>query len=249
MSLLRNNFTAARDLGDLNSMNKYSSRFYRLELLIAKIVRALSMGNSLRFVYLVKIWSVLDGAESFKILGLLEAYGNSVEVFKQFLVAKKHYCKTKYIKSELAKSVSINKVIGKYMDDFVLEKKNMISSILECLFHKIVFDYLVLDGDLILELAEVKAKTKKCRVPDLWSHQYASLNYAIDNAFSGVMNEIGLRDLHAVVKNLLDGKAAGLSGVSNKLWKHSDDLVLGCLLDLLNSCLVHGNIPALWKCA
>ncbi|KAG9295697.1 hypothetical protein G9A89_001714 [Geosiphon pyriformis] len=62
------------------------------------------------------------------------------------------------------------------------------------------------------------------------------------------MNKIRLGDLCAVVKNLPDGKAAGLLGVSNELWKHSGNLVLGCLLNLLNSCLMYGNVLALWKC-
>ncbi|KAG9290066.1 hypothetical protein G9A89_010372 [Geosiphon pyriformis] len=285
MLLLKDNFTAAKNLGDLNAMwellekvltksvdsifskywysifdcfrNKHLSRFYRLELLIAKIVKALSVGDSLRFVCLAKIWSVLDDVESSKISGLLDACSNSVEVFKQLSVVKKHYHKVKYIESELVKNVSINRAISKHMDDFVLRKGNMISSILECFFYKVVLDHLVLDGDLILELAEVKTKvdnimvdwTKKHKVlesvPDLWSHQYAFLDYVVDNTFSGVMNEIRLGDLCAVVKNLPDSKAAGLLGVSNELWKHNSDLVLSCFLDLLNSCLVYGNVLAL----
>ncbi|KAG9304364.1 hypothetical protein G9A89_019926 [Geosiphon pyriformis] len=264
MLLLKNDFTAAKNLGDLNSMwellkkmltksansifskhwyntfdysrNKHSSRFYRLELLIAKIVKALSVGNSLKFVCFIKIWSVLDDVESSKIPGLLKACNNSVEVFKQLSVARKRYHKAKYSKSELTKSVFINKTIGKCIDDFVSEKGNMISSILECSFCKIVLDHLILDRNLILEPAEVKAKvdniminwTRKHKipksVPNLWSCQYASLDYVVDNAFSGVINEIKLGDLCTIVKNLPDGKAAGLSGVSNKLWKHSSKL-------------------------
>ncbi|KAG9292091.1 hypothetical protein G9A89_017991 [Geosiphon pyriformis] len=49
-------------------------------------------------------------------------------------------------------------------------------------------------------------------MPDLWSRQYAPLDYVVDNAFSRIMNEIKLDDLCAVVKNLPDDKAAGLLG-------------------------------------
>ncbi|KAG9292090.1 hypothetical protein G9A89_017990 [Geosiphon pyriformis] len=101
---------------------------------------------------------VLDDVESSKISGLLDTYSGSVEVFKQLSVAKKHYYKTKYIESKLAKNVSINRAISKHMDDFVSGKGNMINSILEHLFCKVVLDYLVLNRDLILELVEVKAK-------------------------------------------------------------------------------------------
>ncbi|KAG9286342.1 hypothetical protein G9A89_014508 [Geosiphon pyriformis] len=260
MLLLRDDFTTAKDLSNLNTMwkllekvltmsadsifskhwysifdcskNKHLSRFYWLELLIAKIIKALSVDNSLRVAHLVKIWSVLDDVESSKISGLLDTRSNSVKVFKQLSVAKKHYHKAKYVESELAKNASINKAISKYMDDFVLEKENMISSILEHPFCKVVFDHLVLDGDLILKPAEVKTKiddimvnwTRKYKVPE----SYALLDYVVDDAFSGVMNEIRLGDLCDVVKNLLDGKAAGLLGISNELWKHSSNLE-GCL--------------------
>ncbi|KAG9301413.1 hypothetical protein G9A89_018085 [Geosiphon pyriformis] len=206
MLLLRDDFTTVKDLSNLNAIifdcfkNKHLSRFYQLELLIAKIVKALSVGDSLKVAHLVKIWSVLDNIEFSKISGLLDARSNFAEVFKQLSVTEKHYHKAKYIESELAKSASINRAISKHMDDFVSGKENMINSILKCPFCKVVLNHLVLDGNLILEPAEVKAK-------------YASLNYVVDNAFSGVINKIRLGDLCDVVKNLLDSKAAGLSGI------------------------------------
>ncbi|KAG9295698.1 hypothetical protein G9A89_001715 [Geosiphon pyriformis] len=173
-------FKKYSDLGLHNVLS--AGPISKLKLLIAKIVKALSMGDSLRFVHLAKIWSVLNDVESSKISGLLNICSNSVKVFKQLSVAKKHYHKTKYIESKLAKSVSINRTISKHMDNFVSGKGNMISSILEHPFCKVVLNHLVLDGDLILELAKVKAKvdnimvdwTRKCKVselvPDLWSH-------------------------------------------------------------------------------
>ncbi|KAG9288068.1 hypothetical protein G9A89_017663 [Geosiphon pyriformis] len=42
-------------------------------------------------------------------------------------------------------------------------------------------------------------------------------------------------------------KSAGLSGVSNELWKHYNRLVLNMLLVLLNSCLSHELVPNAWK--
>ncbi|KAG9302353.1 hypothetical protein G9A89_011779 [Geosiphon pyriformis] len=74
-------------------------------------------------------------------------------------------------------------------------------------------------------------------MPDFWSQQYMSLNYVNDNAFSDVMNEIGLEKLSLVVDNLLNDKAAGLLKILNKLWKHCGEEVLVCLLRLLNLCL------------
>ncbi|KAG9298621.1 hypothetical protein G9A89_012689 [Geosiphon pyriformis] len=40
--------------------------------------------------------------------------------------------------------------------------------------------------------------------------------------------------LLSVVGGLPDGKVTGLSGISNKLWKHGSEVMLGCLLVLLN---------------
>ncbi|KAG9285432.1 hypothetical protein G9A89_010907 [Geosiphon pyriformis] len=53
---------------------------------------------------------------------------------------------------------------------------------------------------------------------------------------------------HLVVgDDLPDGKAAGLLGISNELWKHCDKSVLGLLLVLLNSCLSCELVPGSWK--
>ncbi|KAG9291695.1 hypothetical protein G9A89_022114 [Geosiphon pyriformis] len=49
-------------------------------------------------------------------------------------------------------------------------------------------------------------------------------------------------ELQQVIRNLPDGKAAGLFGISNKLWKHSDSLVLNSLLGIFNGCLKSGRI-------
>ncbi|KAG9295050.1 hypothetical protein G9A89_017844 [Geosiphon pyriformis] len=84
-------------------------------------------------------------------------------------------------------------------------------------------------------------------VPDLWQHQYLLLDYVNNNAFSGVMNAISLDDLTCVIKDLPDGKAAGLSGISNKLWKHCDSSVLGLFLNLLNICLKEAWVSMISK--
>ncbi|KAG9307039.1 hypothetical protein G9A89_003090 [Geosiphon pyriformis] len=78
---------------------------------------------------------------------------------------------------------------------------------------------------------------------DIWAHQYASLAHVGDNVFLGVMCEISSDKLSSVVSRLPNGKATGFSDISNKLWKHSGDGVMVCLLDLLNSCLKVGDVP------
>ncbi|KAG9306887.1 hypothetical protein G9A89_002556 [Geosiphon pyriformis] len=85
------------------------------------------------------------------------------------------------------------------------------------------------------------------KIPDLWTCQYMPLNYVDDDAFSGTMNEIGMKKLSLVVDNLPNNKTAGLSGISNKLWKCCSGKVLACLLKLLNLCLSIDTVPDLWK--
>ncbi|KAG9305497.1 hypothetical protein G9A89_006467 [Geosiphon pyriformis] len=53
-----------------------------------------------------------------------------------------------------------------------------------------------------------------------------SLDYVINDAFSGMMNEIGMEELSLVVNNLPNNKAAGLLEIPNKLWKHCGEEVL-----------------------
>ncbi|KAG9298567.1 hypothetical protein G9A89_018926 [Geosiphon pyriformis] len=52
-----------------------------------------------------------------------------------------------------------------------------------------------------------------------------------------MMNQIDFDEFSLVVKDFLDGKAAGLFGISNEMWKHYNESVLVYFLHLLNLCL------------
>ncbi|KAG9292895.1 hypothetical protein G9A89_016257 [Geosiphon pyriformis] len=109
---------------------------------------------------------------------------------------------------------AIRHTIDKKMENFCINKGCMIKSILDKSFYKVVFDYLVVDDELVLDPGEVKSKvnTREQSVftplSVSWSYQYAPLEYVDNNTFSGVMN---------VVKHLPDGKTAGLSEVVGSL--------------------------------
>ncbi|KAG9298754.1 hypothetical protein G9A89_012822 [Geosiphon pyriformis] len=153
----------------------------------------------------------------------------------------------------------IRSVIDKRMESFKLDKGHTIRSVLECPFHKVTLDHLVVDDELVLEPALVKAKvdaviekwTRKCNVVSdvtgVWNYQYQPLEYVFDDAFSGVISLIDFDEMSNVVSNLFDGKAAGLSGILNELWKHCDKSVLDMLLVLLNVCLERESVPGPWK--
>ncbi|KAG9286600.1 hypothetical protein G9A89_005368 [Geosiphon pyriformis] len=218
--------------------NKQSSKFFKLELLVAKVVRCWNSSDLLNFDCLIKIWLAVDAVKAFKIDSMVLNSVSLMELIKHLLVVKKGYYKSKYYKSKIAKDTAIKKAIDCHMENFYSDKKKMIKSILECLFCKVVLDHLVVDNELQSVLP---------KIPNLWAHQYMSLNYVDNGAFSGVIVDIGMEELSLVVDNLLNNKAAGLSGIPNKLWKHCGKEVLVCLLKLLNLCLSISAVPNLWK--
>ncbi|KAG9305202.1 hypothetical protein G9A89_010710 [Geosiphon pyriformis] len=92
-----------------------------------------------------------------------------------------------------------------------------------------VLEHLVSDGSLIVDSVNVKNNVNKIiedwtrkrvvpyNIPDLWQYQYLLLDYVDNNAFFGVIDTISYENLVRVVKNLPNGKAAGLSNIMNKL--------------------------------
>ncbi|KAG9304053.1 hypothetical protein G9A89_005963 [Geosiphon pyriformis] len=124
---------------------------------------------------------------------------------------------------------SIREAVKKCMEKFCLNKGSIIRSVLDRPFQKVVLDHLVVNDELILELNEMRLNVN---------------NYVRDSTFSGVMDVISMDKLFLVIGNLPDGKAIGLFGIPNKLWKHGGKKVLKCLLVLLNTCLSVGMVPA-----
>ncbi|KAG9301034.1 hypothetical protein G9A89_015770 [Geosiphon pyriformis] len=67
-------------------------------------------------------------------------------------------------------------------------------------------------NDVVPSLSSFKMLTNK-----IGGLEYVPLNYVKNNAFSGIIDAISMNELLLVVGSLLDGKAAGLSGIPNKL--------------------------------
>ncbi|KAG9284168.1 hypothetical protein G9A89_022942 [Geosiphon pyriformis] len=192
--------------------NKQSSKFFELDLLVAKVV-----------------WLAINVVKAFKIDDIVLNGVSSMELIKHLSVVKKGYCKSKYYKSKIAENTTIRKTIDRHMENFCSDKGKMIKSILECPFHKMVLDHLVVDDKLVIELNKVKLKIDE--IMEEWTRN--------------VMVEIGMEELFLVVDDLPNNKAARLSEIPNKLWKHCGEEVLACLLKLLNLCLNMGAVPNL----
>ncbi|KAG9290566.1 hypothetical protein G9A89_020936 [Geosiphon pyriformis] len=238
---------------------KESSRFYRLELLVSKIVRASYEGSIVNFNSFIRCWISLDNVKASVIQDIVNSGAGVNRVHSALFGARKSYCAAKLVKSLRAKEAHIRSAIDRRMESFKVDKGRTIRSVLEYPFHKVTLNHLVVDNNLILESDLVKTKvdvimenwTRKCEVVDdisgKWHHQYQPLEYVFDQAFSEVMCLIKFDKLVNVVFDLPNGKAAGLSGVSNKLWKHCDKSVLDMLLVLLNSCLSNESVSSPWK--
>ncbi|KAG9294873.1 hypothetical protein G9A89_003213 [Geosiphon pyriformis] len=228
---------------------KESSRFHKLELLVSKIVKASWLSLHDEFTFLLNKWSGLDTVNVSLVnsLFVLGFHFNGI----QSVLAKirKTYRAFKLVKSGYALESQIRSAIDKRIKSFEFDKGHTIKSVLERSFRKVVLDHLVVNNELVLEPDLVKFKidmimedwTRKCIVVDDissdWSCQYLLLEYVFNEAFSGMMHPIKFKELLRVVSNLPDNKAASLSSISNKLWRHCDRLVLDMLLVLLNLCL------------
>ncbi|KAG9303604.1 hypothetical protein G9A89_018500 [Geosiphon pyriformis] len=184
-------FLVMKTCGDLDVMWKLlekSSKFFGLELLIAKIVKKLGSGNMLEFRHLAKKWSTLDYNETYRVLDMIQRNEKSMDVFKQLSMVRKKYKRSKLYESKLAKKASIKKAIEKCMESFCSNKGGIIKSILDKPFCKVVLDYLVVDNKLVLDPKEVVLLV----VPDHWACQYAPLDYINNNVFSGIMERISM---------------------------------------------------------
>ncbi|KAG9288105.1 hypothetical protein G9A89_017700 [Geosiphon pyriformis] len=209
---------------------KVSSRFHKLELLVLKLVKASCLVSSEEFVALLKMWHRLD-SPGVSVVRFLFLLGSGFNLIHSVLAkARKLYYASKLLEFKRAEKSSIKQAISKRIKSFELDKGHIIRNVLECPFRKVVLDHLVMKNELILEPDSVKLKvdniikgwTRKCRV----AHQYWPLEYVFDGAFSGVICPISFDEMLAVVKDFPDGKAAGLSGISNELWKCCDKSVL-----------------------
>ncbi|KAG9291575.1 hypothetical protein G9A89_021994 [Geosiphon pyriformis] len=197
------------------SRNMQSFRFLGLELLVAKIVKKLSSVDILGFDCLTKKWASLDAANAL----VLE----DMDVLKYLSLIKKEYKKSKLYKSKLAQKTSIREAVKKCMEKFCSDKKSIIRSVLNRSFRKVVLDHLVVDNELILEPDEMRLNVDSIME-----------DYVRNGTFSSVIDAISINELLLVIGSLPDGKATGLSGIPNKLWKHGGEKVLKCLLYALN---------------
>ncbi|KAG9291781.1 hypothetical protein G9A89_012066 [Geosiphon pyriformis] len=216
---------------------KCFSHFHRLELLVSKLVKASYSMLSNKFVSLLDIWISLDSvnASAVKFFFLLGSHFDAIR--SALAKIRKYYCSLKMMELKCAQNSQIKLAINKRIENFRLNKSQTIRSVLERPFHKVTLDYLVVNEDFILEPGLVKFYID--RIMKRWTRKCMVVgDYVFNDVFSNIMHPIETDEFFGVVLDLSDNKAASLSGISNKLWKHCDGSVLNLLLVLLNFYLV-----------
>ncbi|KAG9292412.1 hypothetical protein G9A89_015282 [Geosiphon pyriformis] len=220
---------ANRDHWKFDVKGANDARFYKLELLVSKLVKASRLASSYGFASLLEVWHKLDSSGASEVKFLFLSSSNFDIICSVLAKARKSYRSLKFLESKHAKESSIKQAIGKRMESFELNKSHTIRSVLEHSFCKMVLDHLIIEEELILEPDLVKSKvdeimegwTRKREVvsdfSENWVCQFRPLDYMFDGVFFDVMCSISFDELSTVVKDLPDGKAAGLSDISNEL--------------------------------
>ncbi|KAG9287065.1 hypothetical protein G9A89_023030 [Geosiphon pyriformis] len=183
-----------------NVFTKESLRFHKLELLVSKIVKALHEECVANFESFIEHWVSLDDNRTSVVQSVVDSGAGTDDIHSALFSARRSYHISKLAESLKAKEANIRSAIDKKMESFEVDKGHTIRSVLEQLFCKVVLDHLVMGDELVLE-------------PNL----YRPLDYIFNEVFSGMMCVIDFDELHHVVSNLSNGKAAGLLGISNKL--------------------------------
>ncbi|KAG9296527.1 hypothetical protein G9A89_015119 [Geosiphon pyriformis] len=189
-----------------NVFTKESSKFYKLELLGSKLVKASRLVFSKEFVALLRLYFEVIRSVLFRI--------------------RKLYCFSKLSESKHAEESHIRSAVSRKIESFEVDKGHTIRSVLEHPFHKVVLDHLVVNNELVLNPNLVKSKVdvimedwtrKRELVTDIsadWYCQYQPLEYIFDDTFSRIIDPISSVELLGIVSDLPNNKAAGLSACS-----------------------------------
>ncbi|KAG9299624.1 hypothetical protein G9A89_020795 [Geosiphon pyriformis] len=173
--------------------NRLSSKFSRLELLVAKLLKVLKLDDTLGFNCLADTWFKVDPSEASKVLGMVGDGVSSAGLISHLL------------------KICYYDTIDKCMKKFDIDKV--------VLDHLVVGNSLILEpNEVKLKVDDIMVNwTRKWNaLPVLsgpWAQQYVPLAYVNDGAFSLVMCDITMCEMSLVISNLPDGKAAGLSEI------------------------------------
>ncbi|KAG9293047.1 hypothetical protein G9A89_016409 [Geosiphon pyriformis] len=140
------------------NFSKDSSKFHKLELLVSKLVKASHMDSAEEFTSLLNRWVGLDSVNASAVKSLFLSGSHFNAIRSALSKVKKFYRASKMLEVERVKESQIRLAIDKRMESFELNKGYTIRSVLERPFRKVTLDHLVVDDELVLEPALVKAE-------------------------------------------------------------------------------------------
>ena len=195
---------------------------------------------------------------------LLDLVSTSVLIAKPFIVElfKLVHVQCK-VSEDQYKSAQMTFFIEQRCQDLIHNQKRMISSILDTTRRRITLDRVLvakpggarlltepdlIDEALISHFQTVAGGVHEEKVlPDQWRRQYAPKVDVKERWYCGVMSPISIDEWSSTLSGLPNGKAAGLSRVSNEMLKHCGPLMTNACRVLLNLCLVMSDIPGEWR--
>ncbi|KAG9292023.1 hypothetical protein G9A89_017922 [Geosiphon pyriformis] len=119
----------------------------------------------------VNAWSVVDFEEASKFCAMVDGSADYDAIFGHLSSIKKRYYRSKYFEFKNARDVVIRKTVDKCIENFCTDKGHMIKSVLKWPFHKVVFDHLVVNNDLVLEPGKVKSVVNT--IIEGWTRKHA----------------------------------------------------------------------------
>ncbi|KAG9304149.1 hypothetical protein G9A89_019711 [Geosiphon pyriformis] len=139
------------------SRNKHLSKFFKLELLVAKLVKYLRLFGNSGADRLIRAWSIVDKKETSNLQNMINNSVSLDSILHYLSNIKKRYYRSKYFKSKVARDILIKKIIKKHIENFCSNKEQMIKSVLKHPFCKVVLNYLIVNNELILLSDKVKS--------------------------------------------------------------------------------------------
>ncbi|KAG9284148.1 hypothetical protein G9A89_022922 [Geosiphon pyriformis] len=140
---------------------KTSSRFYRLELLVSKLVKASRLIDHDVFTSLLETWILLNSVNALLVKSLFLLGSPLNDIQSVLSKIRKFYHASKLLELKCAENSYIKSAINRRMESFESNKGYTIRSVLEWPFCKVILDHLVVGEKLILEPDHVKDKVDK----------------------------------------------------------------------------------------
>ncbi|KAG9292481.1 hypothetical protein G9A89_001554 [Geosiphon pyriformis] len=152
--MFSNKFTVTVKFSDLDAMWNV---LYRIVVFSANEIFSKKWFKNFDSVF-TKVSSKFYSVKASVSQNLINSDANSSRVYSALSGIRKSYRVSKLAESLATKEANIRTAINKRIESFEMNKDHTIRNVLECSFHKVIVDHLVVEDKLILESNSVKSK-------------------------------------------------------------------------------------------